>query len=70
MSEDAKETLVRYLTTQREALRWKLDGVSERDARMPMTPTGTNLLGRQTGEPDNIAVVPGRTLRLGLRNMF
>ena len=45
MSEDAKDTLTRYLTVQRDALRWKLDGVSEREARMPMTPTGTNLLG-------------------------
>jgi len=45
MSEDAKEALVRYLRAQRDALRWKLDGLSERDARMPMTPTGTNLLG-------------------------
>ena len=44
MSEDAKETLVRYLAVQRDALRWKLEGVSEREARMPMTPTGTNLL--------------------------
>ena len=45
MSEDAKDTLTRYLTVQRDALRWKLDGLSEREARMPMTPTGTNLLG-------------------------
>ena len=45
MSEDAEATLVRCLRVQREALRWKLEGVSERDARMPMTPTGTNLLG-------------------------
>lgn len=45
MSEDAKETLQRYLRAQREALRWKLEGLSEREARMPMTPTGTNLLG-------------------------
>ena len=40
-----KETLKRYLQQAREALLWKLDGVSERDARWPMTPTGTNLLG-------------------------
>ncbi len=40
-----KETLKRYLQQVREALLWKLDGVSERDARWPMTPTGTNLLG-------------------------
>lgn len=32
--------------------------------------TGLNLLGQQVGEPDNISVVPGRTLRIGLRNMF
>jgi hypothetical protein len=29
----------------REALVWKLDGLSEYDARRPMVPTGTNLLG-------------------------
>jgi iron complex outermembrane receptor protein len=32
--------------------------------------TGANLLNRQTGEPDNATVVPGRTIRLGLRNVF
>lgn len=35
----------RYLVDQREALVAKLDGVAERDARWPMTRTGTNLLG-------------------------
>jgi hypothetical protein len=30
-----KETLKRYLQQAREALLWKLDGVSERDARWP-----------------------------------
>lgn len=40
-----KETLQRYLQRSREALLWKLEGVSERDARWPMTGTGTNLLG-------------------------
>nr|WP_276612355.1 DinB family protein [Kineococcus vitellinus] len=29
----------------REAVLWKLEGLSERDARRPLTPTGTNLLG-------------------------
>lgn len=42
---DPKATLLRYLRTAREALLWKLDGVTEYDARRPMTPTGTNLLG-------------------------
>jgi iron complex outermembrane receptor protein len=32
--------------------------------------TGANLLNRQTGEPDNITVVPGRTINLGVRNTF
>ncbi|MFC1440675.1 DinB family protein [Streptacidiphilus sp. N1-10] len=46
MNEDkAKADLVRYLQTAREALVWKLDGLSEYDVRRPLTPTGTNLLG-------------------------
>ena len=40
-----KADLQRYLQTARDALLWKLDGLSEYDARRPMTPTGTNLLG-------------------------
>ncbi len=41
----AKATLLRYLTGAREALLWKLEGLSEYDVRRPLTPTGTNLLG-------------------------
>ncbi|GEN79643.1 DinB family protein [Actinotalea fermentans] len=41
----AKADLHRYLRSAREALVWKLDGLSEYDARRPLTPTGTNLLG-------------------------
>jgi uncharacterized damage-inducible protein DinB len=44
-AEPAKEVLHRYLRDGREALLWKLDGLSEYDARRPMTATGTNLLG-------------------------
>ncbi len=40
-----KEDLHRYLQVAREALVWKLDGLSEYDIRRPMVPTGTNLLG-------------------------
>jgi len=40
-----KETLVEYLQTARDAIVWKLDGLTERQIRWPMTPTGTNLLG-------------------------
>jgi len=46
MSEvDPKADLHRYLRVAREALLWKLEGVSEYDIRRPMVPTGTNLLG-------------------------
>ncbi|MET9547110.1 DinB family protein [Streptomyces sp. NPDC006627] len=34
-----------YLQDARDALLWKLEGLSEYDIRRPMTPTGTNLLG-------------------------
>lgn len=42
---DPKQELHKYLVDQRQALLWKLDGVSEYDIRRPLTPTGTNLLG-------------------------
>ncbi len=42
---DPKETLQGYLQDGRDALMWKLEDVSEYDARRPMTATGTNLLG-------------------------
>jgi len=37
--------LVSTLQSHRDAMLWKLDGVPEHDARRPLTPTGTNLLG-------------------------
>jgi uncharacterized damage-inducible protein DinB len=40
-----KDDLQRYLQIAREALLWKLDGLSDYDIRRPFTPTGTNLLG-------------------------
>lgn len=42
---DAKEMLHSYLKAERDSLLWKLDGLSERELRLPRTPTGTNLLG-------------------------
>jgi uncharacterized damage-inducible protein DinB len=42
---DPKADLRRYLQEGRDALLWKLDGLSEYDIRRPMVPTGTNLLG-------------------------
>ncbi len=43
--DDPKDTLQRYLQVAREALVWKLDGLSEYSIRRPLTSTGTNLLG-------------------------
>ncbi len=42
---DPKADLRRYLQIGRDVLLWKLDGVSEYDARRPLVPTATNLLG-------------------------
>jgi uncharacterized damage-inducible protein DinB len=42
---DPKQDLHHYLKSAREALLWKVEGLSEYDARRPLTPTGTNLLG-------------------------
>ncbi|MFE9659646.1 DUF664 domain-containing protein [Streptomyces sp. NPDC005955] len=41
----AKDNLHGRLRRDRKALLWKLDGLSEYDARRPLTVTGTNLLG-------------------------
>ncbi|MDG4825311.1 DinB family protein [Asanoa sp. WMMD1127] len=43
--EFAKDYLHHELRTLREALVWKLDGLSDYDVRRPLTVTGTNLLG-------------------------
>jgi uncharacterized damage-inducible protein DinB len=42
---DMKGTLCGYLQSLRDTVLWKVEGVSERDLRMPMTSSGTNLLG-------------------------
>jgi uncharacterized damage-inducible protein DinB len=43
--DEAKADLRRYLETARDALVWKLTGLSDYDVRRPLVPTGTNLLG-------------------------
>ncbi|MFF0717508.1 DinB family protein [Micromonospora sp. NPDC003816] len=43
--DDAKAALLHYLQATRDDLIWKLDGLSEREVRLPRTPTGNNLLG-------------------------
>ena len=40
-----KDDLRRYLQAGREALLWKLEGLSEYDVRRPLVASGTNLLG-------------------------
>jgi uncharacterized damage-inducible protein DinB len=42
---DPKFALHHYLQATRDSLIWKLDGLTEREARLPRTPTGTSLLG-------------------------
>ena len=42
---DLKADLHLYLQRGREALLWKLEGLSEYHVRRPLVPTGTNLLG-------------------------
>ncbi|MFD0380736.1 DinB family protein [Streptomyces sp. NPDC127112] len=45
IDEFAKANLHGRLRRDRRALLWKLEGLSEYDARRPLTATGTNLLG-------------------------
>jgi hypothetical protein len=46
MAASAVKTDLRvYLQGARDVMVWKLDGLSEYDARRPLVPTGTNLLG-------------------------
>ncbi len=45
IDEFAKTSLHGRLRQDRKALLWKLDGLSEYDARRPLTVIGTNLLG-------------------------
>lgn len=42
---DPKSVLYHYLQLTREALVWKLEGLGERESRLPRTPTGNSLLG-------------------------
>jgi uncharacterized damage-inducible protein DinB len=42
---DPKADLHRYLQEARDAMLWKLEGLSEYDVRRPLVPTATNLLG-------------------------
>ncbi len=42
---DPTAVIQRYLDLAHDAMRWKLQGLSEYDLRRPLTPTGTSLLG-------------------------
>ncbi len=45
MPPELKELLLRYLQSARDAMLWKLEGLSAYDARRPLVPTGANLIG-------------------------
>ncbi|MEV7122269.1 hypothetical protein [Kitasatospora griseola] len=49
--------LRRYLPDAREAVRWKPDGLPERDLRRLLTPTGTNQIGPAGPDTDHWAAV-------------
>lgn len=42
---EQKQILKQYLNETREALLWKLEGLTEKQARWPLVPSGNNLLG-------------------------
>jgi hypothetical protein len=42
---EQKQILKKYLQETREALLWKLEGLTEKQARWPLVPSGNNLLG-------------------------
>lgn len=62
----AKPALQHYLQLAREALLWKIDGLSAYDMRRPLTPTGTNLLGLVK----HVASVEGEYLGLVFERPF
>lgn len=45
MASDPNDALTTYLQGARDVLVWKLEGLSEREMRLPGTPTGTHLFG-------------------------
>ncbi len=45
MATSPKDAFRDYLQGARDVLVWKMDGLAERQVRLPLTPTGTNLLG-------------------------
>jgi iron complex outermembrane receptor protein len=49
---------------------WSAGSAYTLSPRMTLIFTGDNLLGHQRGEPDNLTVLPGRTLTLGVRAGF
>ena len=55
-----KDGLKDYLQGARDVLLWKLEGLSERDQRLPRTPTGTNLLGLVKHAVNTEAIYFGR----------
>ena len=55
---ELKTALHDELRWAREAMLWKLEGLSEYDVRRPLTATGTNLLGLKEASRD------GRDIRL------
>ncbi len=61
---ELKTALHDELRWAREAMLWKLEGLSEYDVRRPLTATGTNLLGLK--RPAGTAATSGSRRRSGI----
>ena len=49
---------------------WNIGKIPELRNRLLLSVSGDNLLDNQTGEPDNISVLRGRTISVGLQAKF
>jgi hypothetical protein len=59
---DPKADLRRYLQEGRDAMLWKLDGLSEYDIRRPLVPTGTALAISKVSPYVAAAILSGWTI--------
>jgi iron complex outermembrane receptor protein len=64
------ETLRQYWLRYPGVTRVGLSFMREVTAAFELVGSVENLLGSQRGEPDNVTIVPGRTMRAGLRARF
>jgi outer membrane receptor protein involved in Fe transport len=59
-----------YWRTYQGVTHLRASGTRELSRGFALLLSGDNLLNRQRGEPDNVTVIPGRTLQIGIRAQF